>query len=238
MPVLNYIDSFDIKVNVAAGNVRIKIYSDGANKPDLLLGESDSIPITKTGVVNLRLIKQVEVPIDGQVWIALENDNASLDVDLSLSQASGTLYTEAHTFGVGPSPWFGGTADTSPFCAQIHLDPKVVKHKGVRGKQIEDFYAVVSAGEMTVESMTNRGSNNIFVTHIDLSYRGEDFQDGLTKMLTKASEIYDLIHMTDLNGQVQYAKVEIFPDEIIEGENLYLVGTRIQVTSSKVVMQI
>ena len=37
LPTLNYIDSFDIKVNVAAGNVRIKIYSDAANKPDIFL---------------------------------------------------------------------------------------------------------------------------------------------------------------------------------------------------------
>ena len=56
-------------------------------------------------------------------------------------------------------------------------------------------------------------------------------------MLSKVSEIYDLIHMTTLNNQVQKATVDIFPDEVIEGENLYLIGTRVQVTATKLVMQ-
>jgi hypothetical protein len=142
-----------------------------------------------------------------------------------------------HTFGAGPDPWSGGSSGTSPFWAQLHYNPKVVKYNGVRGTEPEDFFAVVWPGDMNVESLTNRGSNNIFLIHIDVSYRGVDFQNAATKMLDKVSEIYDAIHMTTLNNQVQFAQVDIFPDEVIEGENLYLLGSRVQVTASKLVMQ-
>jgi hypothetical protein len=237
LPNQKYIDSLDLSINVADGNVRVKIFSESQDKPDLLLAESDSLPVTSTGIHNFRLRKQVEVPIDGQLWVAFETNSALLDVDRSTGQSSGSLYTVVHSFGDGPDPWSGGTSSASPFWTQIHYDPKVVKYNGVRGSQIEDFYAVVWADEMIVESLTNRGSNNIFITNIDISYRGVDFQNGLTKMLSKTSDIYDAIHMTTLNGQVQSAKVEIFPDEVVEGENLYLIGSRIQITTPKVVIQ-
>ncbi len=209
------IDSVDLNVTVADGNIRVKIFTDSANKPDILLGESDSIPVSGTGVQNFRFLKEVEIPIDGQVWIAFETDSASLDIVRSTGQSSGTNYSVAHTFGVGPDLWSGGSAGTTPFWTQVHYDPKVVKYDGQRGKQIEDFFAVVWAEGMTVLSLTNRGSNNEFVVNIDLSYRGVDFKDGLTKMLSKSSEIYDKIHMTTLNNRVQKAVVNITPDEVL-----------------------
>ena len=55
-----FIDSFDINVNVAAGNIRGKIYGDSANKPDQFLGETNSILAT-TGDINLRFLKMVEI---------------------------------------------------------------------------------------------------------------------------------------------------------------------------------
>jgi hypothetical protein len=231
------IDSLDLNVIVADGNVRVKVYTDSRNAPDLLLGESDSIPVTGTGVQNFRFTKQVEVPIDGQLWFAFETDSATLDIVRSTGQASGTSYSATHTFGDGPDPWSGGIAGTTPFWTQVHNDPKVVKYNGQRGKQTEDFFAVVWAESMKIESLTNRGSNNEFVINIDLSYRGVDFQNAMTKMLSKSSEIYDAIHMTTLNNKVQKAVVNITPDEVLEGENLYMVAHRITVTSTKVVIQ-
>jgi len=238
LPTGKFIDSIDLDVTVAAGNVRVKLYRSSQGKPDLLIGESEALPVLGTGVQNFRFIKQVEVPIDGQAWVALETDNAALDVVQSTGQSVGTLYTVTHTFGVGPAPWSGGSAGSSPFWTQLHYEPKVVKYAGVRAKQPEDFFACVYPAEMNATKLINRGSNNTFITNIDLSYRGVDFQNASTKMLKKASEIYDAIHMTTLNGQVQYAKVDISFDEIIEGEQLYMVPAKIQITAEKVVLQI
>ena len=96
----DFIDSFSVNVNVSAGNVRIKIYGDNNNSPDVLLGESASITLgTALGDINFRMLKQVEIPSDGIVWCAIENDTATLDLDVSTGQSSGSLYTITHTFG-------------------------------------------------------------------------------------------------------------------------------------------
>ena len=237
LPNQNYIDFFDLNINVAAGNVRIKVFTESQDKPDLFLGESDSLPVTKTGVHNFRLRKQVEVPIDGQLWVAFENDNASLDIDVTTSQPSGKLYTVTHTFGDGPDPWSGGNAGTVPFWAQLHYNPKVVKHYGVRGTGTEDFYTIVHPGEMTIVSSSGRGTNNIFLIFADVSYRGVDFQNAATKILSKTSEIYDLMHMTNLNGLAHLVQVEIFPDDIQEAERLYLASARVQLRIEKLIFQ-
>ncbi len=77
-----------------------------------------------------------------------------------------------------------------------------------------------------------------FKIMIDLSYRGTDFQNGLTKILTKSSEIYDLLHMSSWGGLVHVATVNIFPDEILEGEKLYLIGCRIEINATKTILQV
>lgn len=231
-----FVDSFDLNVNVAAGNVRISIYGDSTNTPDQLLGESSSLAVSATGVVNFRLQKQVEVPQDGILWLSYENDDAGLNLDLSVAQASGSLYTVAHTFGVAPDP-FAGIPGTSPFWAQIHSDPKVVKHYGVNGGQPETFYAIVSAVDMQIAETTTRGSNNVFTFDIDLSYYGRDFQDGLTKIIEVSSDIYDLIHLQNLNNKVQKAIANITIREIVEGENLFMTGATITIQAEKLVFQ-
>lgn len=232
-----FLDSFDLEVSVAAGNCRIKVYDDLASAPGSLLGESNSLAISSTGFVNFRLQKQVEVPIDGVVWLAYENDNASLDIVLSTAQVSGSEYTVSHTFGVGPSS-FSGAAGTSPFSAVLHYNPSVVKHYGIRGSDIEDFFAIVSAGQMVPQALTFKGSDNEFRIFIDVSFRGEDFQNGLTQIISITSEIYDLLHMTTLGGNVKNATVSIFPDEILEGERLYLIGARVEVVARDIVIQV
>jgi hypothetical protein len=231
-----FIDSFDLNVNVASGNVRISVYGDAVSTPDLLLGESPSIPVATTGEVNFRLQKQVEVPQDGILWLSYENDDAGLDLDLSTGQSSGTLYTVSHTYGTAPSP-FGGSAGTSPFWAQLHSSPKVVKHYGVRGSQPENFFCVVAARDMTIVDTTMHGSNNKFQFDVDVSYHGVDFQHGLSRILDLCSEIYDAIHNTNLNNTVQHATVEITMEEIVEGENLYLIGARCNINCQKLVFQ-
>lgn len=233
----NFVDSFDLEINVAAGNVRVSIYGDSSNTPDQLLGESSSIPVTQNGTVNFRLQKQVEVPQDGILWLGYENDDANLDLDLSTAQASGTLYTRLHTFGSAPDP-FAGSAGTAPFWVQLHFNPKVVKHYGVRGSQPENFFCVVSAKEMRINKKTTSGSNNTFLTYVDISYHGVDFQHGLTKVLDLSSSIYDAIHMTNLNGKVHNATVEVEMEEILEGDNLYLIGARVLVSCEALVLQI
>jgi len=233
----DFIDSFNLEVNVASGNVRIKIYDDLSGTPGALLGESAVIPISKIGSVNIRLDKQVEVPIDGIVWVAFENDNALLDIDISTGQSSGSIYTVAHTFGSGPDPFGVGSAGTDPFFVELHINPVVVKHYGIRGTQAENYFAIVGAGEMTADNFTNRGSLNTFKIMVDLSYKGVDFQNGLTKNLFVASAIYDKIHLTTLNDLVRRAIVEIFPEEILEGERLYLIGTRIVITCERHIIQ-
>lgn len=231
-----FIDSFDLKINVAAGNVRVSLYGDVTNSPDQLLGESNSIAVNSTGVVNFRLSKQVEVPQDGIVWCAYENDDGSLDLDLSTGQSSGTLYTVAHTFGSAPDP-FSGSAGTSPFWVQLHYNPKVVKHYGVAGAQPEDYHCIVSADNMTSEERTTRGTNNIFTVNVDIIYKGVDFQDALSKILDVSSEVYDNIHYTNLNNTVHNAVVEIQIQDIVEGDNLYLAGVRCIVSAEKLVIQ-
>ena len=231
-----FVDSFDLSINVALGNIRISIYGDAANSPDQLLGESGSLAVGSTGVVNFRLSKQVEVPQDGILWLSYENDDAGLDLDLSSGQASGTLYTVVHTFGSAPDP-FAGAAGTAPFWAQIHSDPKVVKHYGVNGGQPETFYAIVSAVDMRIAETTTRGSNNVFTFDIDLSYYGRDFQDGLTKVIEVSSDIYDLIHLQNLNNTVQKATANITIRDIVEGDSLFLTGATITVQAEKLVFQ-
>lgn len=232
-----FIDSFDIKINTASGNIRAKIYGDSTNKPDQFLGESESIT-SILGNLNLRFLKMVEIPQDGIIWVAIENDNSSLDVDLSTGQTSGTLYSITHTYGSGPDPFGAGTAGTSPFWAKLHYDPKVVKHYGVRGSQPENFFCVVSTSEMRIEKKTTSGSNNIFKFYADLSYHGVDFQHGLKKVLDLSSSFYDLMHMTNLNGKVHNTTVEIEMEEISEGDNLYLIGARVFINCEALVLQI
>ena len=232
----NFMDSFDLGINVIGGNIRISIYGDASNTPDQLLGESPVISVLNTGVVNFRLSKQLEVPQDGILWLAYENDDANLDLDLSTGQLSGTLYTVAHTFGTAPDP-FAGAAGTSPFWAEIHLNPKVVKHYGIRGSQPENFFCIVSTHDMKIKDLTSSGSENLFSFMADVSYRGVDFQDGLGKILDLTSEIYDKMHLTTLNNLVQNTTVEITLEEIVEGDNLYLVGARVEILCQKLVFQ-
>jgi len=228
----DFIDSFDLAVNVKLGNVRISIYGDASNTPDQLLGQSPSIAVPQTGVANFRLLKQVEVPQDGIVWLAYENDDAGLDLDLSTGQAAGTLYTATHTFGSAPDP-FSGTAGTSPFWAQLHSSPKVVKHYGIRGSQPENFFAVVAAESMTTQPASTRGTNNFFTFSIDVSYHGVDFQNGAASIVDLCSEIYDAIHLKNLNNLVHNCTVEITMEEVVEGDNLYLIGARVTVVCEK-----
>jgi len=234
----DFIDSFSIKVNVAAGNIRIKIYGDNNNSPNILLGESGSLSIGATvGTINFRMKKQIEIPSDGIIWCAIENDNAVLDLDISTGQSSGSLYTVAHTFGDGPDP-FAGSSGTSPFWCELHTKPKVVKHYGVRGSQPEDYFAIVAAGNMETGSYTSRGSINKFEIMFYISYRGIDFRDCLTKILKVASDIYDILHRTTLNGKVRQCDVTTMnPSEIEEGKNLYLTGLRITLMCEKAVIQ-
>lgn len=232
LPVGKFVDSFTLNINVAAGNVRIKVYDDNANTPNTLLSESNSIDVGKTGDVNFRLNKQVEVPVDGILWVSFENDNATLDIDISSGQSSGTLYTVAHTYGTGPTT-FAGTAGTSPFYAEIHYDPKVEKHFGIRGGQ-EDYFAIVSAGEVSNQSGEQGATTNTLLNTlkfmVDLSYRGLDFGDGLTKNMDVSTKIYDLLNLTTLSGKVRRVVVEIFPQDIEEGQNLFMVISRIVIT--------
>ena len=232
----DFIDSFDLSINVAAGNVRISVYGDAASTPDQLLGESPSILVPSIGVVNFRLQKQVEVPQDGILWLSYENDDASLDLDLSTAQASGTLYTVLHTFGSAPDP-FSGSPGTSPFWSQIHSSPKVVKHYGILGSQPENFMCVVMADGMTIGDTTFNGSNNTFQFYVDISYHGVDFQDGASKIINLASDIYDAIHLKNLNNTVQHATVDITILEVLEGDNLYLTGARCTVKCKKLVFK-
>lgn len=233
LPLGQFIDSFTINVNVAAGNIRIKVYDDNSDSPGTLKSESNSLTVgTLLGDINFRLNKQVEVPVDGILWLAFENDNATLDLDLSTGQSSGTLYTVAHTYGVGPTS-FSGTAGTSPFYAEIHYSPKVEKHFGIRGGA-EDYFAIVSAGEVSnqggEQGATTGTLLNTMKFMVDLSYRGRDFGDGLTKNMDVSAKIYDKINLTTLNDKVRRATVEIFPEDIEEGENLYMVISRIVVS--------
>lgn len=235
----DFIDSFSVNVNVSAGTIRIKIYGDNNNTPNILLGESGIITLgTALGDINFRMSKQVEVPSDGIVWCAIENDNATLDLDISTAQSSGSLYTVAHTFGDGPDP-FAGAAGTSPFFCELHTKPKVVKHYGIRGSQPEDYFVIVSSGNMETANYTNRGSINKFEIFIDISYRGADYRDGLTKILKVGSDIYDILHRTTLNGRVRQCDVVTMnPAEIEEGKNLYLTGLRITLMCEKAVIQV
>ena len=232
LPLGKFVDSFTLNVNVAVGNVRIKVYDDSSNSPGALIGESDPLAVTKIGDINFRLNKHVEVPIDGIIWLAFENDNATLDIDLSTGQSSGSLYTVTHTFGEGPTT-FSGSAGTSPFYAEIHYDPKVEKHFGIRGG-IDDYFAIVSAGEVSNQSGESGATSSTLLNTIkfmvDLSYRGRDFADGLTKNMAVSTKVYDLINLTTLNDRVRRAVVEIFPQDIEEGENLYMVISRIVIT--------
>ena len=222
----DFVDSFDLTVNVSAGNVRISLYGDASNSPDQLLGESPSLAVSSTGVVNFRLSKQVEIPQDGLLWLSYENDDASLDLDLSTGQSSGSLYTVAHTFGTAPDP-FSGSGGTSPFWAQIHSNPKVVKHYGIRGSQPENFFCIVSADTMIPAPASTRGSNNTFTFNVDVTYRGVDFQNGAASIVNLCSEIYDTIHMKNLNNLVHNCNVDITMQDVVEGDNLYLIGARV-----------
>ncbi len=234
----DFIDSFSLDVNTAAGNIRIKIYGDKNNSPDVLLGEGNSVSVSSTGVVNFRLIKQVEVPSDGMIWCAFENDNVLLVVVSSSGEASGTFQFVAHTFGPGPDPFGTSTSGTIPFWCELHTNASVVKHWGMRGTQPEDFFVIVSAGIMDTGSYTNRGSINNFNVMIDLSYRGVDYRDGLTKTLKVASDIYDILHRTTLNGKVRQCDVlSMNPTEIEQGKNLYLTGLVIMTRNEKAVIQ-
>lgn len=233
----NKVSSFDINVNTASGNIRAKIYDDYASSPNNLLGESDIIPITVTGDVNLSFTKLIEIPQDGIIWLAFENDNSSLNVDITTGATLGTLYTKSHTFGSGPDI-FAGTSGTDPFWAKVRFNSTVHKHWETRGTQLEDYFCIVAADNMTTSGYTSKGSINDFKVCIDISYRGADFKDGLTKILQASSDIYDKLHRTSLNGKVRQADVhEITPGEIEEGQNLYLALARIILVCEKAVTQ-
>jgi len=233
-----FINSISLKVTTAAGNVRIKIYGDNAGEPDILLGESQSLSVSGTGIQAFTLIKKVEVPIDGIIWASFENDNASLDISETTGESSGTLKSVAHTYGAGPDPFGSPTNGTIPKWTQINTNAKVVKHYDVRGHQPEDYFVIVQTGEMVTSEYTNRGSINDFQILIDLSYRGVDFRDGLTKTLKVASDLYDILHLTTLNGKCRRAFIQsMTPEEIDEGQNLYLTMIRLVLMCERAVIQ-
>ena len=236
LPVGDFVNSFDIDLTVAAGNIRGKIYSDLSNSPNALLGETDSqVPVV--GINNFYFPKKIEVPVDGIVWVAWEND-ATVNIKLSTSQPLGSVYAVTHTFGSGPDP-YAGTTGTSPFWAELHTNAKVVKHYDVRGHQPENYFCIISTGEMETGEYTNRGSINTFQIFIDLSYRGVDYRDSLTKTLKVSSDIYDILHLTTLNGKVRRAFVQIMtPEDIQEGSNLYMTMMRVVLMCEKAVVQL
>jgi len=234
-----FINSISLKITTAAGNIRIKLYGDNAGEPDILLGESQSLSVSGTGIQPFPLIKKVEVPTDGIVWASFENDNALLDISETTGQSSGTLKSVAHTYGSGPDPFGSPSNGTVPKWTQINTNAKVVKHYDVRGHNQEDYFCVVSSGEMITKDYTNRGSVNDFQVLIDLSYRGVDFRDGLTKTLKVASDLYDVLHLTTLNGKCRRAFIQqMVPEELNEGTNLYLTMIRLVLMCERAVVQI
>jgi len=233
-----FINAVSLKVTTAAGNVRIKLYSDLNGNPDQLLGESSSLSVSGTGIQSFPLIKKVEVPIDGIIWASFENDNALLDISETTGESSGTLKSVAHTYGSGPDPFGSVTDGTVPKWTQLNTNAKVVKHYDVKGHQPENYFCIISSGEMETGEYTNRGSINTFQIFIDLSYRGVDYRDGLTKTLKVSSDIYDILHLTTLNGKVRRAFVQIMtPEDIQEGSNLYMTMMRVVLMCERAVVQ-
>jgi len=234
----DFIDSFDLDVITAAGNIRIKIYGDNNDTPNILLGESNSLSVSGTGLQNFRMEKQVEVPSDGIIWCAFETDTTTLDLVAQTGLPAGTRQNITHTYGTGPDPFGSATSGTTGLRIILHTKPIVVKHYGMRGTQPEDYFGIVSAGNMETASYTNRGSINKFEIFIDLSYRGADYRDGLTKVLKVASDIYDILHRTTLNSKCRQCDVtRMDPAEIEEGKNLYLTGVRVTIMCEKAVIQ-
>lgn len=231
-----FIDSFDISINTPLGSVRGKLFEDSNNEPGRLLGESDS-KITTAGIFNIKFRKMIEVPQDGTIWIVIENDNAGLDIDLNSGEPAGTLSTCVHVYGDGPEE-FTPLGGTEPFWTSVHYNSKVAKFFDVRGAELENFYAIVSADGMKVEEITNRGSVNKFVFKIDISYGGVDFQESSSKMLYLCSQIYDKFHLTTLGGKVLHATVNIDIADVNEADRLYLIAASVSVTCSALVIQI
>ncbi len=235
----DFIDSMDLNiVTVSGGAVRVKLYSDLSGLPDQLLTESESITLTTTGLVNFRFPKQLEVPSDGLVWGAFEVDT-STTLRVQNGIPSGLRQFMSHAYGTGPTTFVSAGTGTTGVHMVLHLKPKIVKHYGMRGSQPEDYFGIVAAGNMETGSYTSRGSINKFEIMVDISYRGVDFRDGLTKILKVASDIYDLLHRTTLNGKVRQCDVTTMnPAEIEEGKNLYLTGVRITLMCEKAVIQV
>lgn len=96
------ITGFSLDVKVAAGNIRIKLYSDVSGVPTNLLAESDVITIPGTGVQRFNFTIPYENLTVADLWFMYEYDNAAARFG---GAASGTETYETHVFGEGPSTW-------------------------------------------------------------------------------------------------------------------------------------
>lgn len=228
----DFVNSFDLDISSGEGNIKGSIYGDSQNRPDQLLSESDEFMYSGTDrMFNILFQKSVEVPQDGILWIAFQNENGNFDIKHSTISPVFLSFDSNRYYGSGaPNPFSGGGYNTQPFFAILHTNPKVIKHHGVNGSQPDEFFCIVSANNMTTAPASTRGTNNTFTFNIDINRRSSDFAEGASKVIDLASEIYDSIHMTNLNDLVHNCTAEIAIDEIAEADNLYLTGARITVS--------
>src|SRR5437867_5410656 len=140
LPAQATITDVGINVNVAAGNVRVKVYDDSGGVPHNLLAESDSTPVSGTGIQKIHLTTNAIVPNVGVVWAAYEVDSNTYS-GVYHTTTSQSLY-QVHTYGAGPSA-ASIKSDTHAmnilvyyYSSQVTLAPSTITTSAISNSQI------------------------------------------------------------------------------------------------------
>lgn len=153
-----------LKINIAAGNVRVKIYQDNGSGtgPNILLAESGTLVVPGAGVQGFA-VGPVTVPSNGILWAAFENDNGALDIH-SNSINHGVQF-EAHTYGAGPNPFVsGGTTTTfSPWMALKYYDTSHIRIKIYQDNGVSNTPSTL-LGETDSVQVTGIGKVNFTIS--------------------------------------------------------------------------
>lgn len=108
------------------------------------------------------------------------------------------------------------------------VEPRIVKHDLAERAVVNDFFAIVSAGQMEIQDFsTNTVTDHIFSIPIDLTFYSDDFEFGQEEILRVSGKIYDLIHLKNVVTRSRLTWVEFFPVPPGQIENLYAITNRI-----------
>ncbi len=120
------VSDLTIKVNTAAGDIRIKAYDSVDELPTNLLGEGSLITVPGTGEQKFAFDSTFLVPTNGEIWIGFENSDTGLRLDTTASLGAGVeTKSVVHTIGAGPDPFGTPVDETFGIYLKVHYTQNV-----------------------------------------------------------------------------------------------------------------